>query len=266
MTNNAELEYAKLLESEKVNKALIEHPQFYRSFIREYENATLDGKYPVDINIGTDSITMSRRGNYPDATNGIYYGVKDINSYKFSLETLHDRVFLRIEHDNSTVYTFPQKGDSLSTSRDVQIFEDNALLGRAYFYNGSDYYGHGQIPYLGFTVPEGMSVGYILDATLPDFYRIAGNYDYQVSGRTSYESGIIDRSRQTGRANQHTTTRAKASVNLENTFSIDNASDYVTFDSKGQVVSLNSNFSTVDEASRYFQERYSEAIGKGKLL
>ena len=49
--------------------------------MREYENASLGEKYPVEIRVSNNSIALLRRGNYPDATNGIFYGVKDINCY-----------------------------------------------------------------------------------------------------------------------------------------------------------------------------------------
>lgn len=267
MGKYAELEYAKLLENNTIERELIEHPQFYNSFMREYENASLGEKYPVEIRVSNNSIALLRRGNYPDATNGIFYGVKDINCYKLGLERKRDKVYLRIEHDSSTVHTFPQKGDTIANSRDVQIFEDNVLLGRAYFYNGGNYYQPNITPYLGFTVPDDMSVGYILSGTIPtSMSRIAGDYDYQVSGRYGYEDGIVKSGRQSRFDGKYETQFYRSSVNLENPFTIDNAIRFVTLDNMGHTVQLHSEFETITEAEKYFQERYLEAIGKGKSL
>ncbi len=268
MGKYAELEYTKLLENESIDRELLEHPQFYESFLREYENASLGEKYPVEIKVSNNSIALLRRGNYPDATNGIFYGVKDINCYKFSLERKRDKVYLRIEHDSSTVHTFPQKGDNISNSREVQIYEDNVLLGRAYFYNGGNYYQANITPYLGFTVPEEMSVGYILTGSIPNSMsnRIAGDYDYQVSGRYGYEDGIVKGGRQSRFDNKYDTKYYRSSINLENPFTIDNANRFAILDSMGRTIELHPEFETLSDAEKYFQERYLEAIGKGKTL
>ena len=116
-----------VLTGDKLDSKMYYNHSGYPGGLRERNAKTMIEKYPVEIRVSNNSIALLRRGNYPDATNGIFYGVKDINCYKLGLERKRDKVYLRIEHDSSTVHTFPQKGDTIANSRDVQIFEDNVF-------------------------------------------------------------------------------------------------------------------------------------------
>ena len=74
MSKKAEEQYARLLEDGMISDRLLEHPQFYRSFIRKFDEISVDGKYALDCRITEHKLSLERRGYYPSDTNGIYYG------------------------------------------------------------------------------------------------------------------------------------------------------------------------------------------------
>lgn len=266
MSQRAEFEYAKLLDDNVVDQELVNHPQFYQSFMRKYDDLSVDGRDAVEVSVGKDYIALAKRSDYPQATNGIYVGYKDVTSVTFTIEELHEHKYFRVDRECSSVYTFPKKGDSLSNSLDTEIYEENALLGRAYFGDlAGDTYGHNLTPFLGFRKPN-LTAGYILQGMIPQGinYLVAGDYACHVAGRSSYEQGLVQKSSQSRRSGVYDGSFSVAAVNLENTMTIDNAADIVIYDKDMNMIRFNTYFKTPQEAKEATQERYEKAIGKSK--
>jgi hypothetical protein len=267
MSKQAEFEYAKILENNIVSQELVGHPQFYQSFMRKYDDLSVDGRDKVEVSIGRDYIALSKRSNYPDATNGIFVSYKDVTSVTFGLEDFHDHKYFRVERDCSSVHTFPNRGDSLGNSSEIELYEDNVLLGRSHFGNyDSKPYGKRE-PYLGFTKPK-LSAGYILNGMLPTTlsHDIPGNYVCHIAGRYSYEDGLVKKASACRTDGRYDGSYSVAAVNLENPMTIDNAADIVIYDKDNNMVRYNTYYNSPKEAQEATQLRYSEAIGKGKKI
>lgn len=269
MSQLAELEYSKLLDNENVNQELVNQPQFYKSFIRKFDELSFDGKLQVEINVGTDSITLFGRREFPNATNGLFVGYKDVTGVKFSLENLHEHKYFRVDRECSSVYMFPNRGDKLSNTLNSEVYEDNVLLGRVSF--GDDMTGKNFVqkatPYLGFRKPD-LSAGYVLQGMIPEGmdYLVSGDYYCHVEGRTSYEQGLVRKSNRSRKDGEYELTSSLAAVNLENTLTIDNSTDVIVYDNMGQVVRNNTCYNSPKEAIEAIQAQYKEAIGKGKTM
>ena len=265
MSAEGELEYTKLLDSNAVMRELIEHPQFYNSFISKYDELSSGGDIPVEVSVDKDNVSILRRCYYPDATNGVYKGYQDIIKFKFSLQEMWDNKYFRVDGNSSMMYTFPQ-GNSLSNSARAEIYEDNALLGKAYFLNviqGS----HGLNPALGFSQPD-LSTGYILNGQIPPIMRekYVGTYSLSVSGRPSYDHGIIRSANLVKSEDSYDVNFGLSAVNLSDSFRLDNAIEIATFDKDNNLTSLREGFSSVEEAKQHFQEMYSDAIRRDMEL
>ena len=267
MSKQAEFEYAKLLENNIVNQELVSHPQFYQSFMRKFDDLSVDGRDKVEVSVGKDYIALSKRSNYPDATNGIFVGYKDVTSVSFTLEDFHEHKYFRVERDCSSVHTFPKKGDSLGNSSEIELYEDNVLLGRSLFGNYESKPYCKREPYLGFTKPI-LSAGYILNGMLPTTlsHDIPGNYVCHIAGRYSYEDGLVKKASASRTDGKFDGNYSVAAVNLENPMTIDNAADIVIYDKDNNMVRYNTYYSSPKEAQESAQLRYSEAIGVSKKV
>ena len=95
-------------------------------------------------------------------------------------------------------------------------------------------------------------------------YIVAGDYSCHVAGRTSYESGLVEKSTVSRRGGKYTGKSSTAAVNLENPMTIDNSADFVVYDRGMHMIRLNENFKTPTEAKEYFMQRYAESIGMSK--
>lgn len=268
MSQLAELEYSKLLNSEGVNQELVNQHQFYKNFIRRFDELSLDGKEPVEINVGMDSITLFGRRDFPNATNGIFVGYKDVVGIKFSLENLHDHNYFRIDRECSYVYTFPNRGDQLNNSVHSEIYEDDVELGNASFFDlAGKNFGQNLKPYLGFKKPD-FSAGYVLNGMIPSGmdYLVSGDYDCHVEGRNSYEQGLVKTSKISRKNGEYELRSTLASISLEKPWTLNNTTDQIVYDNMGNVVSFNTYYNSPEEAIEAIQVQYEEAIGKGKTM
>ncbi len=268
MSIQAEANYARLLEEKKVSHELVEHPQFYRSFVKKFDEMSVDGKYTLNVHISGDRLTLVRYSDYPNATNGYYDGYKDVTGTTFSLEHQWDKTYFRVERDCSSVYTIPKKGDALTNSSEVEIYEDNALLGRSYFADlaGNNVGGH-ITPALGFRKPH-LTAGFILQGMIPQeiSHLVAGDYVCNVAGRVNYEQGLVQKASVSRTNGKYKGGFSVAAVNLENTMTIDNAADIVIYDKDMNMIRFNTYFASPQEAKEASQLRYEEAIGKKKAV
>ena len=268
MSQRAEFEYVKLLDDNIVSQELVNHPQFYQSFMRKYDDLSVDGRDAVKVSVGRDYITLAKSSNFPEATNGVYVGYKDVTSVTFTLEELREHKYFRVDRECSTVYTFPNKGDSLSNYLETEIYEDNVMLGRAYFGDlAGENYGYNLTPYLGFRKPN-LTTGHILQGLIPDGVNrlISGDYSCHVAGRFSYEDGLVQKSSASRKGGVYDAIFSVAAVNLENPMTIDNSADIVIYDKNQNMIRLNTYFKTPQEAKNAAQARYEEAIGVKKKV
>lgn len=261
MSKKAEFEYAKLLDNNIVSQELISHPQFYQSFMRKFDDLSIDGTYDVEVSVGKDYVALSKSSNYPEATNGVFVGYRDVTSVTFGIEEFHDHKYFRVERDCSSVHTIPQVGDSLGNSSEVEIYEENALLGRSHFGNYDNKPSGKRDPYLGFTKPR-LSVGYILNGMVPTTlsHDIPGDYVCHIAGRPSYESGLVRKASASRTSGRFDGSHAVAAVNLENPMTIDNAADIVVYDKDNNILRYNTYFSSPSEAQEATQAKYASAI------
>ena len=266
MSKKAEEQYARLLEDGMISDRLLEHPQFYRSFVRKFDEISVDGKYALDCRITEHKLSLERRGYYPSDTNGIYYGVKDITRITFEAKEFHGKPYLWIEREHSSVHSFPERGEQITNSSEIEVYEENVLLGRASFSDlPGDQYDHNLTPYLGFKKP-GFNIGFILQGMIPlDIsHTLVRDYVCHVAGRASYESGIVEKSTVSRRGGKYTGKSSVAAVNLENPMTIHNSADFVVYDEGMNVTYLNKSFKTPKQAREYFANIYLEAMEKTK--
>lgn len=268
MSKVGENEYIKLLSSGEIANELLGHPQFFESFIQKYEELSYGDQYDINVAHGPGSVSLTKCGEYPEETDGRYVGAKDIVQVRFRIEEIDGHRYLRVDRETSKVCTFPDKGDKLSNSLDVEVYEGTALLGRAFFGDlaGKDYKKDLK-PYVGFKKPE-ISTGHILSGMCPTGieYIVKGDYSCSVFGRSSADSGLVEKStvsRFGGRFKGKTTT---AAVNVETPNTIDNAADFVVYDKDMNMRLLNPQFKNPTEAKKYYMERYEEFVKGGKKL
>lgn len=118
-------EYSKLTLDDRV-QGIVNNLQFRKKFLEEFS------KYPdLKVEVTFDSkVVLSREGVYPEATNGIYKGVKDYNKIVFSLEQAWGDEYLTVLHDSAMICVMPSEPtfDIGSCSKQIEVYDDNGRV------------------------------------------------------------------------------------------------------------------------------------------
>ena len=268
MTKLGEKAYIDLLASGELPNQLLGHSQFFESFVQKYDELSYGDKYDLTVAHSSSTVSLTRRGECPEETDGVYRGAKDVTQVRFRVEEQEGHEYLRVDRERSLVHTYPGKGQKLTNSLDVEVYEGTNLLGRALLeIKPNKMFKEDVKPHVGFEKPE-LTTGHILSGLCPKGieYAVKGDYTCSVAGRESYESGLVERStvsRTDGRITGKTTT---AAVNVETPNTIDNAADFVVYDKDMNMRMLNPDFKNPTDAKKYYMERYAEAIKGGNKL
>lgn len=268
MTKLGEKAYIDLLATGKLPNELLGHAQFFESFVEKYDGLSYGDKYDLTVAHSPSTVTLTRRGECPEETDGVYRGASDVTQVRFRVEEQEGRNFLRVDRERSLVHNYPGKGKKVSNSLDVEVYEGTALLGRALFVvSPNKMYKDDVKPHIAFEKPE-ITTGHILSGMCPDGieYQVKGDYTCSVAGRESYESGLVEKSTVSRKDGRITGKATSAIVDLENPNTIDNAADFVLYDKDMNMRVLNPEFKTPTEAKKFYTERYAEAIKEGKKL
>ena len=268
MTKLGENEYIKLLASGKLPNELLGHAQFFESFVQKYDELSYGEQYDISVAHSSSSVSLTRCGESPEETDGIYVGAKDVTQVRFRVEEQDGHNYLRVDRERSLVHNYPGKGKKLTNTLDVEVYEGTDLLGRALLdIKPNKTFKDEIVPHVAFEQPE-LTTGHILSGVCPDGieYKVKGDYTCSVAGRRSAEEGLVEKStvsRKDGRITGKTTT---AAVNVDTPNTIDNAADFVVYDKDMNMRMLNPQFKNPTDAKKYYMERYEEALKGGKKL
>ena len=122
------LEYQKLTMVEGI-RHIIEHNQFREAFLRALRQYN-DARVEVTQD---NKIRISREGNYPDATNGIFKGVRDCDRISFSLEEIFGEVRLVVAKNSASIHVIPDNPtqDVGSCSKSLEIYDDYSKVAKS---------------------------------------------------------------------------------------------------------------------------------------
>ena len=268
MTKLGEKAYIDLLATGELPNELLGHAQFFESFVEKYDGLSYGDKYDLTVEHSPSTVTLTRRGECPEETDGIYVGASDVTQVRFRVEEQEGHNYLRVDRERSLVHNYPGKGKKLVNALDVEVYEGTDLLGRALLEVKPNKMVKDDVkPHVAFDKPE-ITTGHVLSGLCPDGieYVVKGDYTCSVAGRKSAADGLVEKStvsRTDGRMTGKTTT---AAVNLETPNTIDNAADFVVYDKDMNMRMLNPEFKNPTDAKKYYMDRYAEAIkGRKKL-
>lgn len=268
MTKLGEKEYINLLACGELPNELLGHTQFFESFVQKYDELSYGDKYDISVAHSPSTVSITKCGEYPEETDGRYLGAKDVVQVRFRIDEIDEHRYLRIDRERSIVRSYPNKGNKVENTLDVEVYEGTDLLGRAHLgVIPNKEFKQEVKPFVGFDKPE-ITTGHVLSGLCPNGieYVVKGDYTCSVAGRKSVEDGLVERStvsRKDGRITGKTTT---AAVNVETPNTIDNAADFVVYDKDMNMRMVVPQFKNPTEAKKHYMERYAEAIKGGKQL
>lgn len=98
---NFDKEYNNLINFNGVNSKLVSHRAFKKSLEQVFVEAIGEDEYQIEVK--DDSIVIKRENNYPEATNGIYHGIKVASKCVIQLEKDSDKEYLTVKIENVNV-------------------------------------------------------------------------------------------------------------------------------------------------------------------
>lgn len=255
---NKKFDYEKILSGVDGNLEVINHSQFRESFMCEYDRISNYGTRSVSLDCDNGFVRITASSNLPDATNGIYHGYKSLDTCVFSVENIFDNDYLCVRRKSSEVYSFDDKGDSVSYGESLDAYLKNEQVGKINFVYVNNCSTKNN-PTFNIVEPN-ISLGYAINGTIPpDLSCYNGDIRCEVVGKTS-GSGIARTSKYSCINGEFTQTSGLCAVSLENPYSLNTGEQNFAEIKNGNLVCINENYSSVDEAIADIQSRYDEKI------
>lgn len=111
--DKVEKEYNNIINSSNLDKKISTHRGLKPALMQIFYESIGEEDYRIEIN--DDSITIIKEGDYPDATNGVYHGIKVASRCVIKLESDIDKEFLTVNMENVNVTGYKE-------SRESQLF------------------------------------------------------------------------------------------------------------------------------------------------
>ena len=98
---NVDKEYNKLINLNGVNSKLVGHRALKTALEQVFSESIGEDEYRIEVK--GDSIIIERENNYPNATNGVYHGIKVASKSVIRLEKDFDMEYLTVKIENVNV-------------------------------------------------------------------------------------------------------------------------------------------------------------------